>query len=184
MTREPSSPLLWAVTGGLLANLIAPVYSEPCFNVALAGEVTSGLARKLCQQLGCQHAYLEESDDTVVNNHRFPVVVTRRGVSDNYLNWLSDDSHSNHITEVNEQQGQVLKLQKNWLVVTPGGFMRYDVWEDPYKIVPAYLLYLTGVKFKLPDAPTLYERVILSIADWFAELGGFVDPRLVMSMVK
>jgi hypothetical protein len=170
---NPVSSLVWSVTACVLANLLAPLCNQTTTGIALVGEGASLIGPWIAKGLGCVECKYSPGAEA---RHGWPIVLTT--VRGHHLaRQLSLTGPHNCVAVLSDYAAAVLGIEGGWNCVTceyPCTSLEGHDEVLPL-VVPAYLAWLAGQKFRLPESNSYAESVLLSLVDWIKSVGGQAD---------
>ena len=177
LTAESTGPI-WAVAVHVIAYAIAPLFGHERRPVVLADN-DDGTLTNAASAFGCPfhpitdnvsdvRAYMELS--SAEHNWPFVVKLASRGSVDDWLDGLEHVQAAGQVVVTNRQAALALAAFRGWRMIDAGAPAIVSAsWG---KVVPLFLQHMAADGNKLGAGKTQLERVLRTVADWFASVGG------------
>lgn len=187
----PAAALLWAVAGGVAAQVLAPAFRLPTTGVAVEGP-GAVLACRMAGWLGCGEyaparpkrtgmALLMAGWEKAETAHGWPILLGSRGSGTGAGAWfraaVGADGDRNCVTPCGWDEARVLALTGRWTVVTADAGDAGDLRQPAAGLMAAFLGWLLKRGLALPGDGGLTARTLDGMAEWVRDQG--YDPAVV-----
>jgi len=185
--------IFWAMSAAIAANIVAPAKNQPPSGIGMIGEGASIIGRLVAQVWGCctfapfkgvrrSANVLCESVEEANQRHHWPLVLTVPASKQKHKlsGWLNSVEDKNAILDVDRSIADALGTQANWrfLIDETRVFSSPTINDHGSLVAVSWLQHFCAQEFRLPDADSLLDSVLQSMAEW---VDGHGNPAVVLS---